>query len=159
MPRTDKYTGRIRVTGELSATNVVNYGRSGAIRGMRVVPVKVVNYTCTDADSGSLILAGNVAQDVYLTLANIESSNGSCFKFLNVNSAAMYIRGATNCIMTSRSVNATDRFRTIDTRSTINFGTVAEFWGDGTTYYLTSGLSMLPATNSATALFTGTTTI
>jgi len=117
---------------------------------------KNANYAVANTDSGKYIIASNSAQDIYFTLPAVATANGDVFTFFNANSAAMLVRSpdATNSILTAQSVNATDRFHTVNTSGAVNFGTVAEFVSDGSTYYLTKALG---AANSS--VFIGTSTI
>ena len=139
MPKTDKYTGRLRVTGELSVTNAVNLGYTGTIIQPRV-SFKTANYSVVLADSGGFVVANNSSQIIYFNLPAVNTCNGRVWRFFTANTGKFHIVGDTNAIV--------DDFGTV--QKAINFGRGAE--GEGCTIvatetkYYTAGLMQSNAT-------------
>ncbi len=138
MPRNDKYTGRLRVTGEISATNVVNYGLTGKEIGHKV-RVVVSNTTITNAESGGLVIVSNSGGPVFVTMPPVASCNGCWFRFANINTGGMTLVGATNCFQAPYgAVNAVDYFAAVNFIAAVNYAARAEVWGDGTRFIVLS---------------------
>lgn len=100
MPRSDNYTGRLRVTGEISATNVINYGFTGEIIHRGVIS-KDANYAVPNSVSGAIIIANNSAQPIFFTLPPVNAANGRIWDFFNANTGIMQIVGDTNALVTT----------------------------------------------------------
>ena len=139
MARTDNYTGRLRVSGELSVTNAVNLGYTGTIHRPRVA-IKTANYSVALADSGGYLVANNSGQIIYFNLPAVNTCNGRVWSFFTANTGKFHIVGDTNVIV--------DDFGAV--QKAINFGRGAE--GEGCTIvatgvkYYTAGLMQSNAT-------------
>jgi hypothetical protein len=134
MPLGDKYTGRLRITGELSATNIVNFGKSAAIDGFRVRTI-TGHTVLTNADKGSYIICNNATNLLHITLPPVNQCNGALWHFYNATVNGVKIIGDTNAIATSFGVNAADRFKILYMNHTTNQGMSLDIVSDGNYYF------------------------
>ncbi len=142
MPLTDKYTKRLRVTGELSVTNAVNYGFTGWVRspGIRTLTGHTV---LANTDSGKLIVLSNATNILHVTLPPVNACNGLRFSFFNATANGFKVVGDTNAILTSIGVNAADKIKILYMNHTTNFGMTCDFICDGATYYFLPRAQMI----------------
>ncbi len=134
MPRTDKYTGRLNVPGELSLTNAVNYDYTARIHypGVRTLTQHTL---LTAADSGKVIIVSNATNILAISLPPVNACNGLKFSFFNATANGFKIIGDTNAIVTSSGVNAADKFKSIYMNHTVNFGMTCDLICDASSYY------------------------
>ncbi len=135
MPRTDNYTGRLRVSGEISATNLVNFDYTSYTHyaGVRTLTQHAI---LTAADSGKLIVLNNATNMLKVTLPLANTCNGLRFTFYNATANGFQIIGDTNAISCQLGVNAADKIKIAYFNHTTNWGQGCDVWCDAATYYL-----------------------
>jgi len=135
MPRTDKYTGRLRVPGELSVTNVVNYGFTGTTKQLKS-RVLTGHTTLTSADDGAFVVLNNATNILHVNLPLVNTCNGTRWTFYNATANGFKVIADTNAIMTPIGVNAADKIKILYSNHTVNFGQCFDIFSTSSTHYV-----------------------
>ncbi len=116
-----------------SITDKLDLKDTGIIRGFKCA-TKTGNYTVTNADSFTLLVANNASTDVEFTLPTTTNAKGCVFFFASLGAAGMTITGGTADKMVT--LNEADADKIAFTTNNQKIGAAAIVICDGTNYYV-----------------------
>ena len=112
-----------------SITDKLDLKDTGIIRGFKCA-TKTGDYTVTNADSFTLLVANNASTDVEFTLPTTTDAKGCVFFFASLGAAGMTITGRTADKMVTR--NESDAYKIAFTTDNQKIGAAAIVSCDGT---------------------------